>query len=37
VWDRIFAEIAKAFDGDLQSVYASPIKVRQHASNARGR
>lgn len=37
VWDRIFDEITKAFDGDLQSVDSSSIKVHQHASNSKGR
>ena len=37
VWDRIFDEITKAYDGDLQSVDSSSIKVHQHGANGKGR
>jgi len=32
VWDRIFDAVSAAYDGDLQSVDSSSIKVHQHAS-----
>ena len=35
VWDRIFEAVSAAYDGDLQSVDSSSIKVHQHASNVR--
>jgi transposase len=37
VWDRIFDDITKAYDGDLQSVDSSSIKVHQHGANGKGR
>lgn len=37
VWDRIFEAIAKAYDGDLQSVDSSSIKVHQHGADGKGR
>lgn len=35
VWDRIFEAVSAAYNGDLQSVDSSSIKVHQHASNVR--
>ena len=35
VWDRIFAAISKAYDGDLQMVDSSSIRVHQHAANVK--
>ena len=33
VWDRIFEAISKAYDGDLQMIDSSPIRVHQHGAN----
>ena len=30
VWDRIFAAVAAAYEGDLQMVDSSSIRVHQH-------
>lgn len=35
VWDRIFAAISAAYDGDLQMVDSSSIRVHQHAANVK--
>ena len=35
VWDRIFATVSAAYDGDLQMIDASLIRVHQHAGNVR--
>jgi hypothetical protein len=35
VWDRIFEAVSRAYDGDLQMVDASSIRVHQHASNVK--
>lgn len=35
VWDRIFDAVSKAYDGDLQSIDSSSIKVHQHAANVK--
>jgi transposase len=35
VWDRIFAAISKAYDGDTQAIDSSSIKVHQHAANTK--
>lgn len=34
-WDRLFEAVSTAYDGDLQTVDSSSIRVHQHASNAR--
>lgn len=34
VWDRILAEVSKAYDGDIQMIDSSSIRVHQHAANA---
>ncbi|MEQ8393963.1 IS5 family transposase [Thalassobaculum sp.] len=36
VWDRIFAAVSAAYDGDLQMVDSSSIRVHQHADAAPG-
>jgi len=36
VWDRIFEAVSKAYDGDLQMIDSTSIRVHQHAANARG-
>ena len=33
VWDRLFTAVSRAYDGDLQMVDSSSIRVHQHASN----
>jgi transposase len=35
VWDRIFAAISAAYDGDLQMIDSSSIRVHQHAANGK--
>jgi len=35
VWDRIFEAVSKAYDGDLQMIDSTSIRVHQHAANAR--
>jgi transposase len=34
VWDRLLEAVSKAYDGDIQMIDSSPIRVRQHAANA---
>jgi transposase len=35
VWDAIFAAVSRAYDGDLQMVDSSSIRVHQHAGNVK--
>ena len=35
VWDKIFEAVSKAYDGDLQMVDASSIRVHHHAANVK--
>jgi transposase len=35
VWDRIFAAVSAGYDGDLQMVDSSSIRVHQHAANVK--
>ena len=35
VWDRIFAAVSAAYDGDLQMIDASSIRVHQHGANGK--
>ena len=35
VWDRIFAAVSQAYDGDLQMIDASSIRVHQHGGNVK--
>src|SRR5262249_19975744 len=35
VWDRIFEAVSKAYDGDLQMIDSSSIRVHQHAANVK--
>ena len=35
VWDRVFAAVSAAYDGDLQMVDSSSIRVHQHAANVK--
>ena len=33
VWDRIKGAVAKAYDGDIQMIDSSVVRVHQHAAN----
>jgi transposase len=35
VWDTIFDAVSKTYDGDLQMVDSSSIRVHQHAANVK--
>src|SRR5215471_342783 len=35
VWDRVFEAVSKAYDGDLQMIDSSSIRVHQHAANVK--
>jgi transposase len=35
VWDRIFAAVSKGYDGDLQMIDSSSIRVHQHGANVK--
>lgn len=35
VWDRLFSAVSCAYDGDLQMVDSSSIRVHQHAANVK--
>ena len=35
VWDRIMAAVSKAYDGDIQMIDSSSIRVHQHAANGK--
>lgn len=35
VWDRLFEAVSKAYDGDLQMIDASSIRVHQHGGSIR--
>ena len=35
VWDRIFAAVSQAYEGDLQMVDSSSIRVHQHPANVK--
>ena len=35
IWDRIFTAVSEAYDGDLQMVDSSSIRVHQHAANVK--
>jgi transposase len=35
VWDKIFDVVSRAYDGDLQMVDSSSIRVHQHAANVK--
>ena len=37
VWDRIFEAVSAAYDGDLQMIDSSSIRVHQHEANAKKR
>ena len=33
VWDRLLEAVSKAYDGDIQMIDSSSVRVHQHASN----
>ncbi len=35
VWDCIFEAVSKAYDGDLQMIDSSSIRVHQHGANGK--
>jgi len=35
VWDRLFEAVSKAYDGEVQMVDSSSIRVHQHAANGK--
>ncbi|MFG1375674.1 IS5 family transposase [Xanthobacter autotrophicus] len=35
VWDRLLVAVSKAYDGDIQMIDSSSIRVHQHAANAK--
>jgi len=35
VWDRIFAAVSQAYEGDLQMIDSSSIRVHQHGANGK--
>lgn len=35
VWDRLFEAVSAAYDGDLQSIDSSSIRVHQHGGNGK--
>ncbi len=35
VWDRLFAAVSRAYEGGLQMVDSSSIRVHQHAANVK--
>ena len=35
IWDRIFAAVTATYDGDLQMIDSSSIRVHQHGANAK--
>ena len=35
VWDRLFAAVAAAYDGDLQAIDSTAVRVHQHAANGK--
>jgi transposase len=35
VWDRLFEAVSKAYNGDVQMVDSSSIRVHQHAANGK--
>lgn len=37
VWDRLLDAVSKAYDGDIQMIDASSIRVHRHAANAKKR
>ena len=36
VWDRLLAALTKAYDGDMQRIENSSVRVLRHAANSKG-
>ena len=36
VWDRLFAAVAAAYEGNVQMIDSSSIRVHQHGANSKG-
>ncbi len=34
MWDRLLKAVSQAYDGDIQMINSSSIRVHQHAANA---
>ena len=37
VWDRLLEAVSRAYDGDIQMIDSSSIRVHQHAANTQKR
>ena len=35
VWDRVMAAVSQAYDGDVQMIDSSSVRVHQHAANSK--
>jgi len=35
VWDRVMAAVSQAFDGDVQMIDSTSVRVHQHAANSK--
>ena len=35
MWDRLLKAVSQAYDGDIQMIDSSSIRVHQHAANAK--
>lgn len=35
MWDRLFDAVSKAYEGDLQMIDSSSIRVHQHGANVK--
>ena len=35
VWDRIMAAVSQAYDGDVQMIDSTSVRVHQHAANSK--
>ncbi len=35
VWDRLMQAVSKAYDGDIQMIDSSSVRVHQHAANGK--
>jgi len=35
VWDRVLGAVSKAYDGDIQMIDSTSVRVHQHAANSK--
>ena len=35
VWDRVMAAVSRAYDGDVQMIDSTSVRVHQHAANSK--